>query len=527
MSDKDKPRSPEEIQKDLQDFLKDKLGGQVFSIPMGSGEMPGSSDESGGEESPEDEQNKRKEEALKFSLTPRQVKEHLDRFVIGQEQAKKALSVAVCDHYNNVKLSLQSEENQRDDYIKQNVILLGPTGVGKTYLIRTIAQLVGVPFVKADITKFSETGYVGGDVDDLVRELVRMANGDIELAEHGIIFLDEIDKIASQGGTLGKDVSGRGVQTGLLKLLEDTEVNARSPNDISSQFQEMFQMRSGGKAAKRTVCTRHILFVVSGAFSGMEEFIKKRLQKGNIGFVSGKDSDELDRDELFGQVTTQDFVEYGFEPEFIGRLPIRVSLNSLSSDDLFTILTTSEGSILNQHARNFDGYGLQVAFTPEALEKVSQIAYDERTGARGLMTVLESRLREFKFHLPGGDLQKLLITEKVIEDPEKALLELIENPQKDVEEFDRFQVRQFGIDYEQRFGVRLVLDDSATTMAISLAKELDLTVEGYLENVFGKHGEFLKKIKEKAGRESLLVTPQVLNNPVDGVDLWLRGEEDS
>lgn len=525
MSDPEKPRSPEEIQKDLQDFIKNNFGGQGFSIPLNMS-TPGAEAGGGAEETSEsdEEQRKRKEEALAFSLTPAQVKAHLDRFVIGQEEAKKALSVAVCDHYNNVKLSLRDPDEHRDDYIKQNVILLGPTGVGKTYLIRTIAQLVGVPFVKADITKFSETGYVGGDVDDLVRELVRMANGDIELAEHGIIFLDEIDKIASSSGSMGKDVSGRGVQTGLLKLLEDTEVNARSPNDISSQFQEIFQMRSGGKASKRTVSTRHILFVVSGAFSGMEELINKRLQRGNIGFVSGKESTELDRDELFAQVNTQDFVDYGFEPEFIGRLPIRVSLKSLSSDDLFTILTTSEGSILRQHERNFRGYGLDVAFTPEALERVASIAHQEKTGARGLMTVLESRLRDFKFHLPGGKLRKMLVTEEVIERPSEALDRLLADPHGDEEAFDRFLVERYGRDYRARSGVKLKFDAGAVTMAISLARELDLSVTDYLETVFGKQTEFLRSIQEKSGREFLPVTPQVLNNPIDGVDLWLRGE---
>ncbi|HYV30942.1 MAG TPA: AAA family ATPase, partial [Candidatus Binatia bacterium] len=201
---------------------------------------------------------------FKFDYKPRDVKAYLDRFVIKQEEAKKVLSVALCDHYHHVRMAVEGKD--QPNYAKQNIILIGPTGVGKTYLIRSIADLIGVPFVKADATKFSETGYVGGDVEDLVRDLVRRAEGDVARAQYGIIYIDEIDKIAAAPNSAGRDVSGRGVQTNLLKLMEETEVPARAPHDIAGQIQAMMELTQGrGRKQPATINTKHILFVVSGA----------------------------------------------------------------------------------------------------------------------------------------------------------------------------------------------------------------------------------------------------------------------
>lgn len=533
MSDGDKKKpDPEELPKDFTEFLRKKMeeGGGVFQIPLGVNQVP--ADEAVTDGSDEDDEA-RKIEALKFDLTPRQVKEHLDRYVIGQDDAKKALAVAVCDHYNHVRCLTEVGDGESSDtegavseYVKQNVILLGPTGVGKTYLIRTIAQLIGVPFVKADVTKFSETGYVGGDVDDLVRELVRTAEGDIELAEYGIIFLDEIDKIATAGGQMSRDVSGRGVQTGLLKLLEETEVGARSPQDISGQFQEFFQMRRG-KTSKQTINTRHILFVVSGAFSGIQEIIEKRLSQQNVGFGAMDVSEHHQEEEsLLSCIRTEDFVDYGFEPEFIGRLPIRVALNDLSEEDLFHILTTAEGSIVKQHKENFRGYGMEVNFSDDALQQVATRALQEKTGARGLMTVLESALRGFKFHLPGTDIKKFLVTPKVVDNPEAALEELLASPSQEeiAREFAQFEVRQFERDFETRHGVRLDFDTESVVMASTVSAEIGLPIADYLESVFRDHIDFLRKIKEKCQRQRFPVTPQILNRPGEGLDLWLEKE---
>ena len=216
---------------------------------------------------PAEEQARKRIRALEFDYKPSQIKSYLDRYVIQQDDAKKVLSTAICDHYHQIQ---NSGPDDLIDYKKQNILLIGPTGVGKTYLVQNIARLIGVPFVKADATKFSETGYVGGDVEDLVRELVAQAEGDVELAQYGIVYLDEIDKIAGATNLMGRDVSGQGVQRGLLKLMEDTEVPLRSSTDVAGQMQSLFEFQTKGKLEKKTISTRHILFIVSGAFNGLD-----------------------------------------------------------------------------------------------------------------------------------------------------------------------------------------------------------------------------------------------------------------
>ena len=296
--------SPEEFQRQFRDFMRQHLpSGPADSA--GAASPPPANDET---------------TAFRFDSRPRDVKAYLDRFVIRQEEAKKVLSVAICDHYHHVRMDL--EGRAQPNYAKQNVILVGPTGVGKTYLIRCAADLIGVPFVKADATKFSETGYVGGDVEDLVRELVRRADGDVQRAQYGIIYIDEIDKIATAPNASGRDVSGRGVQTNLLKLMEETEVPARSPQDLAGQVQAMMEMTQRGKKSPASINTRHILFIVSGAFGGLEKIVQRRLREATIGFAARHGQAPAD-EKILEETQTRDFIEFGFEPEFIGRLPVR------------------------------------------------------------------------------------------------------------------------------------------------------------------------------------------------------------
>ena len=247
--------------------------------------------------------------------------------------------MALCDHYHHVRLALEGKE--APNYAKQNIILIGPTGVGKTYLIRSVADLIGVPFVKADATKFSETGYVGSDVEDLVRELYRRSDNDVQRAQFGIVYLDEVDKIAMARNEAGsRDVSGRGVQTNLLKLMEETDVSIRSPQDMASQIQAMMEAQRGKKSSS-SINTKHILFIVSGAFDGLESIIQRRINEATIGFAASR-QESLDEDAILASVQTKDLIEYGFEPEFVGRLPVRVVCHSLGQDDLYHILQGSE-----------------------------------------------------------------------------------------------------------------------------------------------------------------------------------------
>ena len=355
------------------------------------------------------------EAQFSFNLKPADIAKHLNRFVIGQREAKKVLSVALCDHFQHVRLTL--EGNAAPFYQKQNVLLLGPTGVGKTHLIRSAAELIGVPFVKADATKFSETGYVGGDVDDLVRDLLRRAGGDVKKAEHGIIYLDEVDKLATSGDTSGRDVSGRGVQTNLLKLMEDGDVPVVSPNDVTGQLQSaMSAMRGGGGGAQpETINTRHILFIVSGAFSGIDEIVRHRLG-ANIKQAT---------DQLIARTSTADLISYGLEPEFIGRLPVRVACHGLDTDDLFNILLKSESSLIHQYERAFAAYGIKCEFRDDGLRRFAELAASEQTGARGLMTVCERVFRDLKFQLPGSRVKKFAVTARFVESPASELRRLL------------------------------------------------------------------------------------------------------
>src|ERR1043166_1563485 len=500
--------SPEELKSKITEFMKQNFGDRV-SVATITEPEPAVTEE---EEKPEKTEHKE----FEFHLLPRDIKAHLDRFVIKQEEAKKVLAIAVCDHYNhaNYLRRLEKEDPNRAqevEYTKQNVILVGPTGVGKTYLIKHIADLIKVPFVKADATKFSETGYVGGDVEDLVRELVHKADGDVNLAQFGIIYIDEIDKIASAGNLIGRDVSGRGVQTTLLKLMEETEVPVRSMNDLQGQLQAAFEFQRRGKARRETINTRHILFVVSGAFEKLKDQVARRVRQGQIGF-SASPVEVMDN-QLFQHVTTQDFVEYGFEPEFIGRLPVRVVCEDLVADDLFNIMKYSEGSLLRQYERAFRAYGIEISFEDEALRLLAGAAATEKTGARGLLTVFERLFRDYKYHLAGSGLSQLRVTAELVREPRHVLDRLMAEGHEHEAKALEAGALQFAEKFKSQHGLEIIFDPSAIHRLVERAQAERMTMAELCAHLFKEYQLGLGLIQKNAGQKSFVLDESAVDDP--------------
>jgi endopeptidase Clp ATP-binding regulatory subunit ClpX len=360
--------------------------------------------------------------------------------VVKQNQAKAVLATKVCTHFNRIKHFKKQSNKKKSSgvgMIKNNVLMIGPTGVGKTYIVKLIAQRLGVPFVKGDATKFSETGYVGGDVEDLVRDLVYEANEDISLAENGIIYIDEVDKIASSRNFFGHDVSRTGVQRALLKPMEETEVDLKVPHDAVSQIQAIEHFRRTGKKEKRVVNTKNILFIMSGAFGELGNIIKKRLQKQGIGFEADVRPTEIPW-EILKEVTAQDLVEFGFESEFVGRLPVVVVFDELSKEDLVEILENPNNPIILSKRLDFKAYGIDIKFEEKALVKIAETAAKEKTGARGLVSAIEKVLIPFEKHLPSTPINRLLVTAELVDDPE-AELERLRQSWDDSERKGRFE----------------------------------------------------------------------------------------
>ncbi len=500
--------SPEELKTKISEFMKQNFGDRV-SVQTFMQPEPAAAGE---DEKPE----KTEHAEFEFNFLPRDIKAHLDRFVIKQDEAKKVLSIAVCDHYNHANYLRRIEKEggarpQEIEYAKQNVILVGPTGVGKTYLIKHIADLIKVPFVKADATKFSETGYVGGDVEDLVRELVHKADGDVNLAQFGIIYIDEIDKIASAGNLIGRDVSGRGVQTTLLKLMEETEVPVRSMNDLQAQLQAAFEFQRRGKAKRDTINTRHILFVVSGAFEKLKEQVGRRVRQGQIGF-SASPVEVMDND-LFQYVTTHDFVEYGFEPEFIGRLPVRVVCEELDADDLFEIMKFSEGSLLRQYERAFRAYGIDISFEDEALRLLAEAAAQEKTGARGLLTVFEKLFRDYKYYLAGSGLSQLRVTAELVREPKRVLQQLMAEGHKEEAKALEANALQFAEKFKQAHGIEIVLEDAAVHRLVQRTQAERMTMEQLCGHLFREYQFGLGLVKKNTGQNRFVLDAAAVDQP--------------
>ena len=524
MSNEEPPNPLEEIQKQLKELFKDsnvKISAHEFPegdpFPDDPKEVvTDSKAPTDGDKSAEALENIRN-----FQLKPKEIRDHLNRFVIRQDDAKKVLSVAICDHYNHVRATLSGKSSEATEYSKQNILLLGPTGVGKTYLMKNVARLIGVPFVKADATKFSETGYVGSDVEDLVRDLVKAANGDIELAEKGIIFIDEIDKIASEGSNAGRDVSGRGVQINLLKLMEETEVNLYSPSDMMAQMQAVMEIQRGAKPKRKSINTKNILFIVSGAFDKLAESIKKRVSQNEMGFGADVSDAKEDISTYLQNAETSDFIKYGFEPEFIGRVPVRCACSGLSAKDLAHILTTSEGSILHQYRDDFRGYGINFSITPEAIMSIAETASKEGTGARGIMTVMERLFRDYKFELPSTAIKHFEVTTEMVADPLSCLQALKgknAHLQSTVWEGD---VKRYAATFEKSYGFTLEFKPLAIETLITEASELDRTIQSICDEKFKDFEHGLTIINRNTGQTVFKLGKLAIENPDKELSKWV------
>ena len=356
--------------------------------------------------------------------SPKEIKEVLDDYVIGQEEAKKTLAVAVYNHYKRVA---HEEVSNKDDIEiqKSNILLLGPTGCGKTLLARTLAKILNVPFAIADATTLTEAGYVGEDVENILLKLIQAADGDIQKAEKGIIYIDEIDKITrkSENPSITRDVSGEGVQQALLKIIEGTIASVPPQGGRKHPNQELIQIN-----------TENILIICGGAFEGLENIIKDRTGEKAIGFGTQiKSQKEINKYEIFQELLPQDLLKFGLIPEFIGRLPIVATLKDLDRDALIQILVEPKNSLVKQYQKLFEIDGVELVFKQEALEAIVDKAIERKTGARGLRSIIEERMRDIMFEIPSNpDIEKCIITKETI--LENKGPELVINKNKSKEE---------------------------------------------------------------------------------------------